>query len=172
MDRRLLLMVLALALLGCHKKNDKVAEAPVDIEKIKKENAKKATIAVGIYGTVIFQQGNCMPVAGPVTGPNPCKTYPVSRVVRAYEYTTIFQAVREPNTPYYKSFPTKLIKETTADKDGFFQLELAPGDYSIVACENGQICITGGDGYGGIGPAKITTTRFENNILINNKAYY
>lgn len=166
------MIVLAIALFGCHKKKDMGAEAPVDIEKVKKENAKKATISIGVYGTVVFKEGNCMPMIGPVTGPNPCKTYPVSRVVRAYEYTTIFQVVRDNNSPYYKSFPTKLIKETTADKDGFFQMELEPGDYSIVACEDGKICRTGGDGYGGIGAAKITTTRLENNLLISYKAYY
>ena len=65
--------------------------------------------------------------------------------------------------------PTKLIAETTSDKNGFFQMKLQPGEYSIFVVYNGEIYADGFDGVGNIGKFSISEkNKTEYNFVVNN----
>ena len=131
----------ALTFLSCHKDNQSL---DFDITKVYAENAAKVTITNGIWGTIAFKEGNCMPTPQPQL--STCKTYPVKRTVRIYEYTTIDNAIPKKATAFYDSFSSRLIKEIETDDNGFFQTSISPGHYTIVVVENGKLYVNGFDG--------------------------
>ncbi len=100
------------------------------------ENSAKVTIKNGVWGTVSFMEGNCMPIIGLNTT---CKNCPVRRIVRIYQYTTENQAIKSGIISFYDSFSTQLIKEVETDDNGFFQTELSAGEYTMVIIENGKL---------------------------------
>src|SRR5690349_13526172 len=81
----------------------------------------------GIKGFVHIIQGNQMP--SPDRKPAPPKGY--STTVCIYELTNINQVKKAPNSPFYSSIQTKLIKEIKSGKDGFFKVALKKGEYSL-----------------------------------------
>jgi len=173
MKKILLLALIAILATACSKEetnekdNTSCAEsagfAPID-DKIK--------ITQGIYGTVSFTEGDCMPTIIP--SQNSCRTCPVIRTVRIYEYTTLSNATLLENIPnsFYKNFKTKMVAETKSDANGFFQFTLAPGNYTIIVVENGALYAPFGDGQGGIFPVAVGTGTSEVNFPIKYKAIY
>ena len=135
--------------------------APID-DKIK--------ITQGIFGTISFTEGNCMPGLGP----RDCRTCPVIRTVRIYKYTTISNAIKANNQAgeFYERFTTDLVAETKSDANGFFQLTLPAGNYTMVVVENGLLYAAFGDGQGGINPITVGTGRIETNFPIKYKAAF
>ena len=90
----------------------------------------KPTIKQGIYGKVIWQEGNMMPSPDAPSG----KTgKPVSRKLRIYELTKMSEVTG--NSPLFTTNSAKLIAETTANEEGNFQCKLNPGSYSIFTVE-------------------------------------
>lgn len=159
MTKAVIALALILSLTNC-KKDDKPESLNCDIETTKEENEGKVTITTGIWGTVSMLQGNCMPIVDP----NVCSHCPAKRVVRVYEYTMPNKAVPSNNSSiFYDSFSTQLIAETEADEDGFYQLNIPPGHYTIVTIEEGKIFAGGTDGAGGLSPFTI-----ENNTELKN----
>jgi YD repeat-containing protein len=51
---------------------------------------------------------------------------------------------------FYDSFSTRLIKEFETDDNGFFQVDIPVGRYTITVVENGKLYTFGWDQYGGI----------------------
>jgi hypothetical protein len=159
MIKVVLALALTLSIIGC-KKDDKRENVNCDIDKTLEENESKVTISKGIWGTVSMLQGNCMPIVDP----NVCTHCPVKRTVRVYEYTMPSKAVPYNNsTIFFDSFQTQLIAETEADEDGFYQLDIPPGQYTIVTLEQGKIYAGGSDGVGGLSPFSL-----ENNNELKN----
>jgi hypothetical protein len=114
-------------------------------------------------------EGNCMPVIDPAT--TTCKTCPVKRKVRIYEYTLQSQAT--PNTGgFYDSFSTKLITEVETDDIGFYQIVLPPGKYTIVTIENGKLHASGLDGLGGLNPFDFKGGLLKINMTMHYKAVF
>ena len=134
------------------------------MQKVQDDNASKVTIPIGIWGTVALMEGNCMPVVPPTA--STCKTCPVKRTLRIYDYTKPDQASPSRSGTFYDSFTTTLIKEITTDDDGFFQTEIAPGHYTIVAVEKGKMYAFGPDGQGGISPFTFTTGKQNINLRL------
>jgi hypothetical protein len=130
----------------------------------------KITVTQGIYGTISFTEGNCMP--GP--GPRDCRTCPVSRTVKIYRYTTNNNAIRANNyvANFYERFTTELVAETKSDANGFYQLTLPAGNYTMVVVENGLLYAAFGDGQGGIQPITVATGKAEVNFGITYKAAF
>lgn len=118
-------------------------EAPDDPEELKEYNQFKTTIETGVSGTVLFQEGNCQPPVG-----DSCKTYPVSRNVRIYEYTTTRQT--EGEAPFFSSVSTRLVSTVRSDKEGFYEARLAPGKYSLFIEEDSLLYANLFDQRGGI----------------------
>jgi hypothetical protein len=57
--------------------------------------------------------------------------------------------------PSYYSLNTNLIAQCVADSDGFYQIKVSPGKYSIFVWENNSYYATAADGLGGINPVVI-----------------
>jgi hypothetical protein len=168
MKKLLSLGIISFTLFGCHK--DSVTNKSCDIQQVYEDNEKKATITNGIWGTMAFMEGNCMPVRDPQT--TTCKTCPVKRTIRIYAYTTKSQAVPQNFGSFYDSFNTQLIKEFKSDNNGFFQMDIPAGQYTIVVVENGKLYAFGGDGQGGISPITITGGKQKVNLTLTYKASF
>src|SRR5688572_24995513 len=148
MNKLLALILLITIIQGCDK--DKEEEPDCNMQEVNEKNANKVTIKNGVWGTIAFTEGNCMPVVDPAV----CKTCPVKRTVQIYEFTRQHQADPAIITRFYNSFSTRLVSEVITDNDGFFQTELPAGDYTIVIVENGKLYANNFDGGGGISPFK------------------
>ena len=141
-----------------------------DIQKSYSENANRVKSGTGVWGTVAFQEGNCMPTVGTS---NTCKTCPVKRTIRIYEYTAPANATKAENeTGFFTSINTKLVREIKSDKKGFFQAELPDGQYTVVVEENGRLYANGTDEKGAINPVTIKGAMEKLDIIINYKAVY
>lgn len=163
------LSFITLLFLSCQKEETETT-VHCDIQKVYKENASKVSITNGIWGTVAFMEGNCMPIVLPST--STCKTCPVKRTVRIYKYTTLSQAVPQNGLNFFDSFSTQLVKEFETDDNGFFQTDLAPGNYSIVVLENEKLYAFGFDGQGGISPLNFTGGKLNVSLTLNYKAVF
>lgn len=158
-------------LFGCIK-DKKEQSTNCDIQAAYINNALKVTVTNGIWGTVAFKEGNCMPVLPSPPAPSSCKTCPVKRTVRIYEYTTRNQATPQSTEVFYDSFNTQLIKEIETDNEGFFQAEIAPGNYTIVVMENGRLYAFGHDGQSGISPFNYAGGQQNINLTLTYKAVF
>jgi hypothetical protein len=131
-----------------------------NLDELLSNNINKTSISVGIAGTLLKKEGNCMPM---IEASSTCKTYPVSRTVKIFEYTSIGDV--EGWGPLYSSVNSKLIAKCNADQNGFFQMTLKPGKYSIFICEDNKFYANSFDGQGGINP-KIVKADSVNKIIL------
>lgn len=120
---------LILLTLSCSK--DSESELNCYTETDPPSNSDKVTIKQGVWGDVWFWSGNFMPVAGGEI----CQ---VKREVYVYELTTRSEAEQIDYTSFYKGISTKLVTVVASDSDGFFQIELETGNYSLFIKEDGK----------------------------------
>ena len=154
--KKILLIVFAmLSLVACEKKSD--VETPID----------SPTITQGIYGLVKERYGNWQPILDPN---DPSHGYrPIVRDIYVYEYTTIndFDQAYIGGYPADK-MPKPLVAKTTSKENGFYQLQLEPGKYSVFLLDEGRMYADGGDGYGGINPITIVAgSLLQFNLILN-----
>ena len=140
--KKILLIALAmLSLMACEnkeKKND--VETPIEAP----------TITQGIYGQVRERYGNWQPVLDPNDKNRGYR--PIVRDIYVYEYTTVKdfdQAYIDCLYPADK-MPKPLVATTTSKENGFYQLQLEPGKYSVFMLEEGSMYADGGDDFGGL----------------------
>ncbi|WHZ09068.1 MAG: hypothetical protein OJF59_002823 [Cytophagales bacterium] len=164
MKRLPFLLIMSLIFLSCYKESNTVTQTGCDMQQVYADNAKKVTITNGIWGTVALMEGNCMPVVPPT--PSTCKTCPVKRTIKIYDYTLQSQATPQISNGLYDSFSTQFIKEVNADDNGFFQVDIPPGHYTIVAVENGKLYAFGFDGQGGLSPVTFTGGKQNINLTL------
>ncbi|WP_423128647.1 hypothetical protein [Gaoshiqia sp. Z1-71] len=117
-------------------------------------NQEKITIQQGFAGTLIMKEGNCMPMVGLNPSDNGCRSYPVKRTIRIYEYTTADDV--EGYGPFFTAVNTLLRQRITTDHEGFFQVKLSPGTYSVFIEEDNKLYANSWDGQGGIRPVTVT----------------
>ena len=139
--------------------DDSLCIRPVDCPE---RNDDKVSIEQGIWGDVWFSEGDFMPVcpSGTITA--------VAREIRVHLLTTFDDVVVAPdaNTSFYSEINSDLVATTWSGNDGFFEVELPPGQYSIFVVEDTLFYANSGDGAGNINPIEV----FENEvseILIN-----
>ena len=85
----------------------------------------KPTISQGVFGRVLFLQGNQMPSPDKKnTGGNP-----VIRKILIYELTKLNEM--EGQSPLFKKVKSKLVATVTSNSEGYFQCKLPTGKYSI-----------------------------------------
>ena len=143
-----------------------------NIEGLRKHNQKKISITEGIWGTLVQTEGNCMPgVSGGIFGKNKsCKQYPIQREIEVYEYTT-WEETEYTYPPFFEKVYTKLIATITCDKEGFFELELKPGKYSVFIKENELLYANSYYGQG-IMPVTVETSKIsEINLNLDDASY-
>ncbi|TVR42713.1 MAG: carboxypeptidase regulatory-like domain-containing protein [Bacteroidia bacterium] len=118
-------------------------------------NESKITISEGLAGTVIFIEGNCMPMISPEGKPvDACKRYPVRRMVHIHKYTHRSQA-EQAGSGFYTRIHTERVSSVETDATGFFQVSLPPGNYSLFVEEEESLYANLWDGHGGIHPVNI-----------------
>ena len=140
---------------------------------LRDHNRNKISVTEGICGTLVQREGDCMPgIIGEVR-PNPCKLFPVKREILIYEYTKWNEAVLSNNSfVFFEKVHTKLIAKTMSDNEGFFEVKIEPGKYSVFAKEKGLLYANLGDGQGGIAPITVESSKTsEINWLQINYAY-
>ena len=148
---------------SCDKKDEKPAAT---------EQEDCVTITEGIYGTVVERYGDWMPVIGedsPRGGERP-----LEKRVYVYEYTKTSDF---DYGHYFSEFPIdKMPKSLVAigqsKSNGFYEISLNPGTYSVFIEDNGKLCANGGDGYGGINPVVISADSIVLMNLVLNHAVY
>ena len=126
-------------------------------------NKEKIGITEGIWGTLVKTEENCLP---PVDANSACDQYPVIREIAIYEYTTVDKTKYSGNA--FSEISTKLIATTTCDEEGFFELALPPGRYSVFVKENGYLYANRFDGKAGIAPVTVESSvvsEFNLNLL-------
>ena len=133
-------------------------------EKLWEHNKNKITITEGVSGTLVKTVGNCMPLFD-MDYPS-CFQFPVKRKILIYEYTTLNETVRSSfSDVFYEKVHTKLIATTTCDDEGFFEVELKPGRYSLFVQEKGLLYGNLFDGDGGIAPVIVELSKVSERYL-------
>jgi len=129
----------------------------------------KPTIKQGVFGRVLWKEGNAMPSLG---GPKISDGKPVPRVVQIYEVAKASDA--DGQSPLFRSIKTKLIATVRTNAEGYFQYELALGSYSIFTVEeDGQLFSSLGNMNGEIGSFEVKANEVTHyNIVVNYKAFY
>jgi hypothetical protein len=119
----------------------------------------------GIWGDVWFWEGDFMPPfpQGTVTA--------VSRELRIHALTGVDDVEPEGYCTFYASVSTELIATAWSDTNGFFEVELEPGWYSLFAVEDTFFYASLFGGGGLIWPVEVaedevTETRFDINYLM------
>ncbi len=139
-------------------------------------NLFKVKIKQGIWGEVIFMEGNFMPSTG--CNNSRATIQRVNRKINAFNYTLGSEVETLENNPtFYTKINSIFVKEFESNSNGFFETELEIGKYSIFVKEelNGKIYYyaNGFDGTGGINPVEIKKDNiFKFNININYLASY
>lgn len=169
MKHLLVWILLTFASYACHKSNTVISGC--DILNTYAQNAQKVTITKGVWGTVSSMEGNCMPMVPPAT--NTCKHCAVQRTIKVYPYTLKQNATLVPNTAsFYESFNVPAVAEITADANGFYEINLPNGQYSLAIVENGKLYASGLDGQGGINPVTINGGIQKVNLIMTYKAVF
>ena len=141
--KKIVLIILAmLSLIACEKKSD--VETPIE----------SPTITQGIYGQVKERYGNWQPFRDP---DGTWGFRPIVRDIYVYEYTTIkdFDQLYIGYIYPANKMPKPLVATTTSKEDGFYEIQLEPGKYSVFILEDGSMCANWDDENGGLQPVTI-----------------
>lgn len=95
-------------------------------------NERKISVSEGITGTLTMKDGDC---SG--TGTT-CREYPVKRQIRIYNAVLSSQLPGN-GVNFITKVNGKLIATVSTDNEGFFQYQLAPGNYSLFIEEDGKL---------------------------------
>jgi len=169
MKKLLRFIVISFTLLSCHKNN--TTPTGCDIQQVYKDNAKKVTITNGIWGTISSIEGDCMPPVSPSS--SRCKNCPVKRTVMIYQYTLFTNATASAGLGgFYDNFSTPLVAQIDTDENGFFQISIPAGRYTIAIVENAKLYANGSDAQGGLNPFTFSTGTLNVNVAMTYKAAF
>jgi hypothetical protein len=151
-DKRILIMlcIVICSFISC----DKEALGPAEIDYPEGGNENRVSIDQGIWGEVLFWEGNFMPIVYPdvLSG----QISPVVRTVFIHEATKDDQVQWvyveiEPccGARFISEISTDLVAFTQSDDLGFFEIELPAGRYSIFVREYDYLYanLFAGEGY-------------------------
>lgn len=130
---------------------------------------KEPSITQGVYGTVIERYGDWMPGSTADHGERPiaCEVY-------VYEYTMLsdFGDGISVNYPI-DAMPKPFVAKITSNAKGFYEINLAPGTYSIFLLDDGKLKAGNGlDDVGGITPVTINSDeKIELQLVLNHAVY-
>lgn len=85
------------------------------------------TVPQGLSGYIREVRGNQMP--SPESQPSTGKG--LKTTVYIYELTNLSQVKQDGTSSFYTAISTKLIKTADTDENGYFQVALDPGSYSL-----------------------------------------
>lgn len=164
---RLLLITCALlfTIVCCKKDSAESARTWANEQELYNYNSKKVSISKGLAGTLIQREGNCMPIIEE----GACRFFPVQRTIQFYDFTT--QDEVEGNGPFFDAVNTSLRGEILPDGDGFYELKLDTGTYSVFIVENGKY-YANSYSRGGIYPVEVKTDSVSLSKLVLDYAVY
>lgn len=172
MYRIVAFVLLAAIIAGCKKEKNQ-PQLGCDMQKIYTDNEKKLTLAKGVWGTVASSEGDCMPSVSP--GPpvlNTCGyTCPVKRTIKVYAYTLATNATHYLGD-FYTDFNSTLVAETESDENGFYQVNVPDGHYSLAIVEDGKLYANTWDTAGGLTPMIISNDVQKVNLTMTYKMTY
>lgn len=120
-------LLLLILMLSCSKSSEPVSNCYRETDPPR--NSHKVTIKQGVWGDVWFWSGDFRPVQrGEI-----CQ---VKRKVYVYELTTFSDVEQIEYTPFFSAISTKLVTIVESDNEGFFQIELETGNYSLFVMED------------------------------------
>lgn len=131
------------------------------------------SIDQGLAGELRWLEGNLMPTISedPPETDQDKKGEPVQREVHIYELTSMDEA--EANGPFYHNIKTRLVEKVRSDKDGYFEVALPVGEYSVFVQEDQGLFASVFDGQGNINPVEVKENEVSKiSIDINYKAAY
>lgn len=139
------------------------------IPELQVHNTGKITIKEGVTGTLSYKEGDCMPMVG---GPNTsCKEYPVKGIIRLYSYT-LENEVKRDSEHNIIAINSKLVASAQTDIEGFYQLKVPPGNYSLVMEYKGKLYNFSSDGNGGLQPVTVVLNTAITAHAVIDKAVY
>jgi len=156
----LFLFLLTSLLSGC--------QTPQKVSEQLPPNANTTKIIQGIYGKVIFKEGNFTP-SGEIA--NNGKIYGVKRQIYFYELTAL-KDVKMGEGDFVNYISSEIMDSIYSDKNGNFNIELPEGKYSIIINESGRLYAKPDDkDY--LNPISITQNVAKNVVIeIDYKAQY
>jgi len=161
-------IILIMAFTQCEKSDCRLPEWTNNISELYDYNSEKVSISQGIAGTLTQAEGNCMPV---IDLNGDCMEFPVSREIHLYEYTTLDDVVQD-SPGFYSEVNTNKIGQITADEEGFFELQLEEGVYSVFVKEDGKLYANSFNGQGGIQTIEILSIKVSTlNLKIDYAVY-
>lgn len=96
------------------------------------DQSSRVTISQGVWGEVVFSEGNLMPGAECPSG----SIEPVRRTVLIYNETPRSKTQPGPAAGFFASVSTELVDSVVSDSRGFFEKTLPAGTYSVFVREN------------------------------------
>jgi hypothetical protein len=122
-----------------------------------------------VWGNVKYWEGDFMPIIFDISPsaapPSRGIITPVVREIQIHRVTT----VTDMNSagPLYSNIPTELVATTTSDENGFYQVDLPPGIYSVFVKEGTKFYANSFDSQGRIMAFEVlsgTVTEMQLNI--------
>ena len=129
------------------------------------------TIQEGIYGSVIERYGDWMPT---IIGQYPKGgERPIQREVYVYEYTKMSD-VKSFGYVHFDmdTMPTALVARTQSGENGFFEIALPAGTYSVFIEDEGKLYSDQIDGLGGLNPITVKQGEAREVTLVLDHAVY
>ena len=127
----ILLLACTTVVLGSRRRTS--LPAPTDVDPPAEED-DVVSITEGIWGYVLFWEGDFRPpppYSGTITG--------VSREMHIYELTSVNDVEPPGYDCFYSAVHTSLAAVVQSADNGFFEVALDPGDYSIFSVEDGLL---------------------------------
>lgn len=122
------------------------------------------TIDRGVYGTISLYTGNCMPSTA--DRESSCEVHPVETTVLIREPVS-----REAMAGRYVAEATTLVERTHSDEDGWYEIALPPGVYSVFVEDGDKEYCQRSDDRGRMCPIVIEDGVSEHNIDIDHAVW-
>ena len=102
--------------------------------------AGRVTIEQGVWGRVLFREGDFSPRVGGACSSG--SVAPVSRTVYVFRPVTWSALVAAGgDATLHDRIPAEVVDSVRAGEDGFYQLRLPPGLYSVIAREDARFFV-------------------------------
>lgn len=114
--------------------NNACCDCPVGT--VNTEDCPRSTVTEGVKGIVLWSEGDFMPV---ITPDSSGRQRPISRELRIYSRLQIDDVVVSDRAPTLLSqINGTLVATATSNSEGFYEVALPPGEYSIFAEDQGE----------------------------------
>jgi hypothetical protein len=140
-----------------------IAAAQNGGQRMPPDNQGLVTIKQGIWGNVRLWEGDFMPGPG---SRSRGKVTPVRREVRIYAPTSA-QDLQPSSGTNFTRVKSRLVKKIKSGKNGFYQVSLPPGRYSVFVKEGSSLYANWFDGEGYVLPVTVvkdSVTKFQIDI--------